>query len=234
MTSETTTIIPSAEGLAHVLLAEDDLALELVGDLERDDRASLADEGRRRGVGGEGIREQEQQRPKEARRQDRAADVAPEGPGPTAQAGRRVVPLLAEAVERGQEDDEHQRDLEIGVDDDEARQGEQPGRIVGTGDLEDVLEEEGHQAGAGERRQEGEGEHDPAELGEHARCRDDHLAQLAVRVTPGDGPGKEPTEDGADDRRADGQLDRLDEGVDEHWSVKSWPMLSRVGSPSDR
>ena len=42
-----------------------------------------------------------------------------------------------------------------------------------------------------EGREEGEREHDAAELGEHARRGDDQLAERAVRVAPDDRPGEQ-------------------------------------------
>ena len=66
MTTATTTIIPRARALPTFAWPEDDLAGERRADLQRHDRAALADQRRRGRVGGERVREQQQQCAQEA------------------------------------------------------------------------------------------------------------------------------------------------------------------------
>jgi hypothetical protein len=90
-----------------------------------------------------------------------------------------------------QEDDQHQRDLEVRVDDRE------PVRLY-SHEASDRMsmwrrpEQERDEAVEAERRQEGEREHHAAELGEHARGGDDELAEEPVRVAADDGPASMP------------------------------------------
>ena len=66
-----------------------------------------------------------------------------------------------------------------------------------------------------ERREEGEGKHHAAELGEDAGRGDDELAQQPVRIAADDRPGEQPADDRAGDGRAEGELDRPAERLDE-------------------
>ena len=95
MTTATTRIMPSASALPTFAWPRTTSLVRAVADLERHDRAALADQRGGGRVGGEGVREQEQGRAEEARRQDRAADVAPVRPARAAQALGRLPPLLA-------------------------------------------------------------------------------------------------------------------------------------------
>ena len=74
-------------------------------------------------------------------------------------------------LDRGQEDQHHQRDLEVDVD-----QHDPEGEVVVPGCVEQVA------ARRADRRAERERERDAAELRQHARARDRRLADEPVRV----------------------------------------------------
>ena len=93
-------------------------------DQQRHDRAALADQRGRGRVRGKRVGEQQQ-----CRTEERTASAAGR-PLPAssrqvdaAEAHRRLAPLRTQAVERGQEDDHHQRDLEVRVDEHQTRSG---------------------------------------------------------------------------------------------------------------
>ena len=81
--------------------------------------------------------------------------------------------------------------------------------------MQPIAEEERRQAIEAECREEGEGEHDAAELGENAGGRDHDLAQQSVRIAADDGPREQPADDRAPDGGGNGELDGPDECVDE-------------------
>ena len=84
-----------------------------------------------------------------------------------------------------------------------------------------------------EGRQEGEGEHDAAELGEDAGRRDHDLAKQAVRVAADHRPGEQCPEDRARDCGRHRELDRPHEGLDEDVVREQRVTFSSVNWPSD-
>src|SRR5579864_7064687 len=92
------------------------LAREQGLDLQGHVVTAVRQQGRDGRVGGERVREQEERAAQERRCQQWAGDVAPVMPGAAAEALGRLSPLRPDAVERRQEHEHHQRDLEVQVD----------------------------------------------------------------------------------------------------------------------
>lgn len=119
MTTTMTTIMPSASA-GHVLATEHGLAHERAADLEGNDLRALADEGGGSGVGGEGVREQQQQAAEERRCEHRDGDATPVGQPGAAEGRVGLRPLRLEALERRHEGDDHERHLEVDVEQQQA------------------------------------------------------------------------------------------------------------------
>ena len=213
MVTATTTIMPKRQRLADVRPAEHDLAREEGADAQRHQRARLRDQRLGGGVGREGIGEQQQRGAEEGWPEDREADVAPVAPRIAAEALAGLAPLRPQPVERGQEDDDHQRDLEVGVDQSEARQLVDPASPGESVDAQPVMQEQREEAVEAERGEEGEREHDAAELGERTRTREHDPAQQAVRAADRDRPRQQAAEDRARYGGDRGQHGRGDEGL---------------------
>ena len=77
------------------------------------------------GVGRQRAAEQQQHAAQERRQQHRAAHVAPVLPGPRAHVVGRLAPGGPQPFQRGQDDQHHQRDLEVHVDHGHAGEGVQ-------------------------------------------------------------------------------------------------------------
>src|SRR5437667_272464 len=139
------------------------LAGEQVADLERHDDPSLCKQHRCRRVSGEGVREQEQRAAEERRRQEWRRDIAPVVPGTAAETLGRLAPLRTDAVERRQEHEHHQRDLEVCVDQGQAAELVQPHAIRKDVDSM-VLQEHSDNAHGPQRRDECEDQRYASEL----------------------------------------------------------------------
>src|SRR6202022_4930811 len=74
----------------------------------------------------EPVREEKKRAAQKRGRQQRSSDVAPVVPGAAAQAFGRLAPLRTDAIERWQEHEDHERDLEVRVDKGQAAQLVQP------------------------------------------------------------------------------------------------------------
>ena len=86
--------------------------------------------------------------------------------------------LEPDRIDRRQEDDDHQRDLEVAVDGDQTRQGAEPVRVQRV--VKQRLDEHRADAVDAERGDERKREHHAAELGEHRGDGRHHAAQQAV------------------------------------------------------
>ena len=169
------------------------------------DRAGGQRLGRR--VGRHGAAEQQQHAAQERRHQHRAADVAPVLPAARAQVLRGLPPGRPQPLQRGQDDEHHERDLEVHVDQDDAGQRVQAEAVVVDVQPE-VVQPAGEQPAGAERGHEQEGQRDPAEVGEHAGDGDDDLAQDG-RAGGEDRVGDDQAEDPGDHRRQHRQQQRL-------------------------
>src|SRR5438876_1098423 len=142
---------------------------EKVADRDRHDWIALADEGGRGGVGGEGVGEEQQRGAEEGGGQKRTGDIAPVVPGAAAKAFGRLSPLRADAVECRQKDEDHQRDLKVGIDQHQTRQLREPHAIREDVDAA-LLKPQPDETDAPDGGDEGEGQRHATELGEHATC----------------------------------------------------------------
>ena len=106
-----------------------DFAGERVRDQQRGDDAALVDQRSNRGIGRKCVGEEEQRAAEEGRRQERAGDVAPVMPGATTEALGGLAPLGSNSIQRRQEHQHHERDLEIGVDEDDTAQLIKPNAV---------------------------------------------------------------------------------------------------------
>ena len=199
MTMATSDHHAQGEQVGHVDVAQPDLAGQRGADLLRHDVGDLVLPGTDGREGRQRVREQQQRGAEEGRRQQRAADVPPVLPRRGAEVLRRLTPLDLQPVDRGQEDQHHQRDLEIRVDQPDApREAEVPAGV----------EQQPHRA---EEHEERERQRDPAELGENARDGQVQPAHHAVRVPRRHGIGQDRAEHGPQHRREQAQLERADE-----------------------
>ena len=103
------------------------------------------------------------------------------------------------ALERGQEDDHHQRDLEVGVDEHQPAQLVEPRDAVGVG-AEGVGEHLGEQPGEPERGHPREGQGHAAELRQHPADGDDDPPYDAGGRRGDDEVGQQRAEHGSDGR----------------------------------
>ena len=203
---------PQAQRVADVLLAGQHVAGHHRADLDRDQRDASG--ARRVGgrIGGESVGEQQEQRAEEGRREQRAADAEPVLPPRGAEAARGLLPLRTQAVERGEDHQEHQRDLEVEVDQHQAGhvpQDEAVLREVVAGAVQPL----GDQTLRAQRGQEDEGQRQAAEVGQHAGGGGDRAVREAVAPRAGDRDRERQAEDRAQDRAEHGQLDADGEGV---------------------
>ena len=107
--------------LADVLLAEDHLGAERAADLQRQHRGALGDRGPPRWRRRENaLVNSSSSAPMNDGSEDGAGDLAPVVPGAAAEGLGRLAPLRPQALDGGQEDDEHERDLEVEVDEHQA------------------------------------------------------------------------------------------------------------------
>ena len=142
-----------------------------------------------RGVGAQGIGQEDDEGAEQGRGQHRQADVAPEVPGAGAEQRRRLAPVLAQGVEGGVEQQHAQGNLEVGVEDDQAvlrvevEAVDQPG----------LDQQQGQRTVEAEQDDEGEGQRHAGEVAGHVGEGDDEVAQLRVhlaqRVAAEDGDG---------------------------------------------
>ena len=115
--------------------------------------------------------------PRNAGRQQRDRHLAPVLPRRRAQADRRLAPLLAQPLQRGQEHDHHQRDLEVRVDQDQPGQAVQPAATRRDSSRSAAAPSIVSTPLKPDRREERESQCDAAELGQHAAQRDHRPAQ---------------------------------------------------------
>src|SRR5205807_10159314 len=97
-------------------------------------------------------------------------------PGPTAEAFRRFSPLRPDPIERRQEDEHHEWDLEVGINEDQSAELVQPD-AVGIEVDSVLLQPEGDKASAADGGDEGKCERDAPELGQHSTGRYHQTAQ---------------------------------------------------------
>lgn len=116
-----------------------------------------------------------------------------------------LAPLGAQAVQGGRDGEDHQRDQEVQVDDDQAPEAvEVPALVLQA----QVLGQDTRVAEGGDER---EGQRDAAEVGEDAGRGEDRLTQGA-EAGGHHGLGERQSEDGRDARGDRGQLDAADQG----------------------
>ena len=141
--------------------------------------------------------------------------MAPVVPCIAAEAFRSFAPLRLDAVERGQEHEDHQGNLKVQVDQVESGDLEKPEVLLV--EVKTVrLGEEVHEAGGANAGDEGEGQRHASELSEDSRGRDGEPPEDAVRTTRDDRVSQESSEDraqkggdGGQDGRVDGRLDHI-------------------------
>ena len=107
-------------------LAEHDLTGERRPDQQRQDRGALVDQGGGSRVGRERVGEQKQQRTEEGGSQQGDGHVPPVLPRRGSEVDRGLPPLLAQTLQRREEHDHHERDLEVDVHDDQTGEAVQP------------------------------------------------------------------------------------------------------------
>ncbi len=145
----------------------------------------------------EGVGEEEKRRAEEARPQHRDRDMAPILPARRAEHLGRLAPFALQPVERRRQDQHHQRDLEIEIGEGEPGEAQhvEAGRIEVEAEI--GVEERGHEAGAPERREEGEGERQAREIRGDAAKGHQRRAQPARQAAEHDGRGEKEAEDRA-------------------------------------
>jgi hypothetical protein len=162
------------------------------------------------GVGGQGAAEQQQHAAQEGGQQYRAADMTPVVPGARAQVLGGLPPRRAQSFQGRQDDQHHQRDLEVQVDDDHAGQ-----RVQGEAVCVRIEAEGGEpladQPAGADGRDEQESQRHAAEVGEHARRRDRHLPQQSAALGGEDRVGDDQAQDPRYDRGEHRQDDALPE-----------------------
>src|SRR6266568_5628212 len=99
-------------------------------DLKRDQHAALGDQRGRRRVGRERVGEQKQGAPEKRWKEERPSHIAPVVPRVAAQALGRLAPLGPYAIESRNEDQDHQRDLEVEINERQAAGVVQPDPVL--------------------------------------------------------------------------------------------------------
>src|SRR5579859_2090953 len=179
-------------------IGQADLALDQIANRQGHDRIALVDQRRGGRVRRKRVGEEQEGGAQESREEQWPGDVAPVVPAVAAKALRRLAPLRADAVERGQKDQDHQGNLEVQVDQYKAGELVQPDAVRVDVDAV-VLQVNGNEARATDGRDEGEGKRHATELGEHAGHRSDHASEQPLRVSEHDRIGEDRTSDGAYD-----------------------------------
>ena len=107
---------PEGQGLAHVLLPGDDVAVEEAADLEGRQGEGPGGQGVGRGISGQAETKNEQRGAEDGGHEHRDPDVAPVLPGVGTEVLRRLVPGRLQPLEGGQGHQDHEGDLEVHVD----------------------------------------------------------------------------------------------------------------------
>ena len=121
------TIIAKASAYG-VLRIEGDVSVDEIRDVDCDEIGNSEGLGRR--VGGEGVPEQQHHQAKERRGHDRQAHVPPELEGAGTEVRRRLPPLLAQALDHRDHEQDHEGQLEVHVDERAAEQSLEAERWV--------------------------------------------------------------------------------------------------------
>ena len=179
-------IIVHGDGVAEPGIVEN-VAADLGGDDERRQRQGAAGQLVGRRLGAEGVAEEQDHRPEDRRGEDRQRDPPPVLGRRRTHVLRGLAPLLLQAVDGGRDDQDHQRDLEVQVDELQADLvGELESGVVDV-EAEGLLEERGDHAELAEREHECQGQWHAREVrGDAGEC--------------GDRRPKEPRQPAQDDR----------------------------------
>jgi len=131
-----------------------------------------------RGVGAEGVGQQNHEGAEQRGGQHRQADVAPELPAVGTQQGGGLAPVFAQRIEGRVEQQHAQRDLEVGVENDQAGLGVQVEVLNDPG----LLEHDGDAAVETEQDDEGKGQGHAGEVAGHVGEGGDEVAQRRVHA----------------------------------------------------
>ncbi len=116
-------MVISAISTTASALARFGIERNIAGDHRRDaDRQHVevtGGEGVNRGIGAKGVGQQDHERAKQRRGQHRQTDVSPELPAVGAQQRGRLAPVFTQGVEGWVEQQHTERNLEVGVQDDQ-------------------------------------------------------------------------------------------------------------------
>ena len=122
---------------------------------------------------------------------------------------RRLSPLAPEAVDRGRDDEDHQRDLEVEVDDLDPRLREEGEAVVVRVEAELVGEELRHDPDRAEGGDERERERDAREVRRDARERRERRAHEPRRAVADRGVRDQKAEQAAEEGRDEAHLDAV-------------------------
>ncbi len=131
-----------------------------------------------------------------------------------AEVRRGLAPLRAQAVDRRGDDQDHQRYLEVEIDDGDAGEREEREPVLVQVEAEVVVEKVRDDAEVAERGDEGEGERYAREVGGNARERRQRMSDEPRSAGANGRVGHEDAEQAADRRGDETDLDARPEGVD--------------------
>lgn len=165
------------QGAGHVRVGEH-VAGDQRADADRDHVEVAGGQRVHRGVGAEGVGQEDDEGTQQRRGQHRDADVSPVLPAVGAEQRGGLAPVLAQGVEGRVEQHHPEGDLEIGVED------YQTGlRVeIEVVDPAGLLEQQGQRAVEAEQDDEGERQRYPGEVAGHVGEGHDEVAQAAVDV----------------------------------------------------
>ena len=188
----------------------------VTGDLVADQQWHQRDLAAGQLIGGrlrpEGVAEEQDHRPDQGRREDRQGDPPPVLARAGAHVLGRLTPLRPEAVDGRRDDQDHERELEVQIDDLESDLAVD--REVGGIQVDaEALEPERQDPELPEREDEGQGQRHAGEVRGHAGERHERIAQDLRQTAEDDGVGEQEAEDAAHDRGDEADLDARREGV---------------------
>ena len=200
------------ERVAQARVADHDVARQHRADEDRYQRDAAARQGVGRGVRAEGVAEEQDKRTREAGQEHRQAHVPPILPLCRPEVLGGLAPLFAQPFERWGDDEDHERKLEVDVDERQAEQAVD--RKTVRVDVEaQIGEQHGDDTGRAECGDKGEGQWDAGEVRGHAGERGEQRLDPARTAAVHGGVSDEQAEQRADHGAHDAHLDAGDEGL---------------------
>ncbi len=182
--------IAKADVVEHV-------AADLGSDLDGHDGDRAAGQLVGRGLCPERVAEQQDGRAQDRGHQDGQRHVPPVLARSRPQVLRSLTPLLLQAVDGGRDDEDHERQLEVEVDQLQPGLGEEAEALLVDVDAERLADPQRHEAQLAEREDERQGERHAREVRGDTREGDDGRPQPARQAGEDDRVGDEEPEDGA-------------------------------------